>query len=128
VTATVAGVGDRIGDLQDGTVNLGSAWLSAGIATINTSSLTVGTHSITAVWRHRRGRCDLRALSQVISPSAKVTVRLRPRAPGLDQEAQGADHAGAERAGQGLLDRECVRREHLQVDQPEEVGRGLRRR
>jgi hypothetical protein len=52
-TATItSGSGTPTGSVtfKDGATNLGTATLAGGIATLSTSALTVGTHSITAVY------------------------------------------------------------------------------
>ena len=108
----------------------GSA-LSAPVATCKTSALAVGTHAITAVYA---GNASLAgstspAFSQVISPSAKLLVNFNVyRAAGQHLEAEGRRLPGEERAGEGVLDGEFVRRQHLLGSQPEEVGHDLRRR
>ena len=42
--------------------------------------------------------------SQVIEASAKVAVNFPSMRSRIDEEAEGGDHAGAERAGEDLLD------------------------
>lgn len=61
----------------DGATSLGSSTLSGGVATYNTSSLTVGTHSITAVYSGDTNYATVTsaALSEVITKgTATVTI------------------------------------------------------
>ena len=81
LTATVAEVGGvvptRSVQFFDGTTSLGSGTLSSGVATLTTSSLTIGGHTITAFYNgdlHYLST-SATALNQTISPTA-TTVTL----------------------------------------------------
>ena len=78
VVALPAGSGIPAGSVtfSRGTTAIGTAAVSMGVATLTTSTLPVGTHSITAVYApigNFAGSTSA-AISQVISPSAKLDV------------------------------------------------------
>jgi hypothetical protein len=76
-TATLPSAATGTVSFFDGTTKLGTATLSSGVATYATSSLAIGTHSITAVYNGDTnfGTVTSTALSQVITKAtATVTV------------------------------------------------------
>ena len=99
-TATVSGSGVPTGvaTFMDGTTTLGSVSLDAsGRATLTTSSVAVGTHSITAVYGGDgsfSGSTSL-ALSQVVTPAAlTVTADNQTKAYGAANPALTVSYSG----------------------------------
>ena len=107
--------------------------LTGPVATCKTSALAIGTHLVKAVYTPSvssgQPGATSAAFSQVVSPSATAAgqvQRLRPA--GQHVETEGHDLPGEERPGEGVLDREFVRRQYLRGAEPEEVGHDFRRR
>ena len=107
VVPVAPGVGVPAGSVtfKRGTTTIGSAALVAGVATLNTSTLAVGTHAITAVYAGspNYAASTSPAMSQVISPSAKLAVTFTLYSIGdLSQPAVGDVRTGPGRPGEGV--------------------------
>jgi hypothetical protein len=77
-----SGVATGTVTFKDGTATIGTGTLSAGAATLTTSTLAVGSHSLTAVYGgdgNFAGSTSA-ALTETISPSAKLQVTFKVRA------------------------------------------------
>jgi hypothetical protein len=77
VAATAPGAGNATGSVSffDGTTQIGTGNLSAGVATLTTSTLSAGSHSITAVYSGDSSfvTSTSSAVSQVVNPGAANT-------------------------------------------------------